>query len=369
MSLLPKRLKLEQVRFLLRLDRGGSALSAPITLAAARNSVAALLTQESRYASLLLRAIAGLISIVEGRIVIAGDHVATADHHWPVGKRSTVLIPRDESLFPHLTVKENLLLAMLRVKRRERVGFAAELLAQVEIDDCGDYYPYQLTRDVVQRATLARALATSAPLLLWDEPFTQAHPSDQIALAALLQRLTQSYELTTLLVTANQEALWVAADEAGVLDHDQLLQWDTPYNLYHAPGHRRVADAFGPATFLKGFIQRDGRLNSEIGGLQFQKPPPELLWNQPVEILVRPDDIHWDKQGLARGLVLSKRFQGAESRYRLQLDEGSILTLTVPSHTDIAVGQLFPFRVEMDHLMIFTDQSDHSIDLGVATSY
>jgi iron(III) transport system ATP-binding protein len=132
----------------------------------------------------------------------------------------------------------------------------------------------------------------------------------------------------------------------------KLLQWDTPYNLYHEPTCRFVADFIGQGVFLPGTLLAPDTVETEIGiyhGHRAQSLPKGTR----VEVLLRPDDIVPDPDGALRAEVVHKAFKGAEILYTLQLASGGRVLSLFPSHADHALGERVGIRVQADHLVAF----------------
>lgn len=362
----PRLLKLDQLQ--LTPETEGPALK-PLSFSVNRGQIAGLFCRHSGYLTRVLRTIIGLEPIQGGTLTIAGDHVASERHQWPVGKRRATFIPAAESLFPQLTIRANIELALLQRRRTERIQLSQLLLEQLDLQGYSEHYPHQLQEDSLQRSKLARALATPHPLILWDEPFNQPNPAEQLMLGQDMQQLAELYQKTVLFGTTNVDALKTTASMAGVIHHGELLQWDSPYNLYHAPNSRTVANIFGSATLLPGLLHVNQSLTSELGTLRFnQRHLANELGGKSVTFLVRPDDLQLGSKSDPTAVVIGKSFHGTESRYLLQLEEGSLLTLNTPSHNNIAIGKKIAVQCRMDHLIIFLAESEQSLDLGPAQS-
>jgi iron(III) transport system ATP-binding protein len=132
----------------------------------------------------------------------------------------------------------------------------------------------------------------------------------------------------------------------------QILQWDTPYNLYHEPNQRFVADFIGQGRFIRGIVRTPETFETELGLLRANRsctqPPGEK-----VEILIRPDDLVPDEHGEIRGVVKDKAFKGAEILYTLELPTGTRLLSLFPSHYDHHLGETVRVRMDAEHLICF----------------
>jgi iron(III) transport system ATP-binding protein len=141
-----------------------------------------------------------------------------------------------------------------------------------------------------------------------------------------------------------------------------IEQWDAPYNLYHRPATRFVADFIGQGVFLPGSVISNEQVKIELGSLHGNIPNACDMGCEAcgkgcqVDVLLRPDDvIHDDASGL-KAEVLNKAFRGAEILYTLKLDSGRKVLAMVPSHHNHALGEKIGIRLDVDHVVTFPPQ-------------
>ncbi len=307
----------------------------------------------------VLRCIAGFEPLASGSIRIDGQEVARPGWQLPPERRQVGMVFQDYALFPHLTVAGNVgfgLRGMATDARNRRVG---ELLEVVGLAQAAGRYPHELSGGQQQRVALARALAPRPHLLLLDEPFSNLDVEMRERLGMEVREILRAQGTTAILVTHDQSEAFAVADEIGILHEGRLLQWDTPYNLYHRPAERFVADFIGQGVFIPGTVLEDHRIDIGIGRLTGDLPPEcgrgcEHCENTcDVEVLLRPDDIVHDDASPLRATVLHKAFRGADILYTLALPDGRQALSLVPSHHDHALGEAIGIRVEADHVVVF----------------
>ena len=132
-----------------------------------------------------------------------------------------------------------------------------KLLQLVGLPDLANRYPHQLSGGQQQRVALARALAPEPKVLLLDEPFSSLDAELREALARDIRQILQQLKITAVMVTHDQFEAFTMADMVGVMQHGKLQQWATPYELYHKPASRFVADFVGRGVMLPGeMLQR-----------------------------------------------------------------------------------------------------------------
>jgi iron(III) transport system ATP-binding protein len=210
----------------------------------------------------VLRAVAGLEPLAGGRITLdgrllsAGSDAATPVHVAPELRRVGMVF-QDYALFPHLSVAQNIGFGLAAVSRSERAARVAELLDLVGLAHTAQRAPHQLSGGQQQRVALARALAAKPALLLLDEPFSSLDIDLRERLAQELRAILKRTGTTALFVTHDQLEAFALGDVVGVMQHGRLEQWAAPYELYHQPATRFVADfighgVFAPAERLQG---------------------------------------------------------------------------------------------------------------------
>jgi len=200
-------------------------------------------------------------------------------------------------------------------------------------------------------------------LLLLDEPFSNLDVELRERLSLEVRAILKEAGAAALLVTHDQHEAFAVADRVGVMHAGRIEQWDTPWNLYHRPATRRVADFVGEGAFIRGAVTEDGRIATELGRLsgllatECDGGSCALLpAGAPVEVLLRPDDIVHDDAAPTQAQIVAKAFRGAEFLYTLQLASGARVLALVPSHHDHAVGERIGIRLDAEHVIAFHTQ-------------
>jgi len=221
-----------------------------VSLEVESGSLTALLGPSGGGKSTLLRIIAGLDAPDTGTVRIEGeDLTATPARHRGVGFCFQHYAP-----FRHLTVRRNVAFG-LEVRRRPKAEINArvdELLDLVGLAHLGGRYPSQLSGGQRQRMALARALAIEPKVLLLDEPFGALDAQVRTQLRQWLRDLHDTLQVTTVLVTHDQEEAMEVADRLAVINHGRLEQVGTPADMYDHPANEFVLTFLGPATRLGG---------------------------------------------------------------------------------------------------------------------
>jgi iron(III) transport system ATP-binding protein len=307
----------------------------------------------------LLRAVAGFIAVDAGSIEIDGQTVASAERSVPPEQRGIGLVFQDYALFPHLRVDENIAFGLRHADaaaRRQRVDTMLEL---VGLSAQARRYPHELSGGQQQRVALARALAPAPRLLLMDEPFSNLDVELRARLGAEVRQILKASGTSAILVTHDQQEAFAIADRVGVMHRGRLEQWDRPYELYHRPATRYVADFIGEGVFVPATVLNARRVAIELGELSGEIPLPcqggcaSCGKGCHVEVLLRPDDIVHDDASPLTATVARKIFRGGDFVYTLRLDSGREVLALVPSHHDHAIGERIGIRLDADHVVTF----------------
>lgn len=322
-----------------------------------RGSLVCLLGPSGCGKTTALRAIAGFHPLSGGEIKINGAPVSAPGYTLPPEKRRLGMVFQDYSLFPHLNVTDNVAFGLRHLSADKRHAVAASMLAVVGLEDMGERYPHELSGGQQQRVALARALAPQPDLILMDEPFSNLDVDLRERLSEDVRLILKKQGITGILVTHDQNEAFALGDQVGVMNDGALLQWDTPYNLYHEPNCRFVADFIGQGVFMDGVLVTPDTVETEIGRLQGNRAY-DCPAGTGVEILLRPDDVIPDHQSPLKAEIIHKAFKGAEILYTLRLQSGGRLLSLFPSHADHSLGETVGIRVEADHLVLFPKNTD-----------
>lgn len=297
-----------------------------------------------------LRAIAGFERLLSGTIAIHQQVVSSADVMVAPEKRSVGMVFQDQALFPHLRVVDNVGFGLRSIERDERMAKVTQLLELVGLKGLGGRYPHELSGGQQQRVALARALAPEPAVLLMDEPFSNLDTGLRRGLGEEVRAILKERGTATLLVTHDQEEAFALADKVGLMQNGRMLQWASPYTLYHQPATPYVAAFTGRGSYLDATIQGDELLHA----LGRSPIPADFDANPGAEclLLVRPDDVQLDANGV-KASILGRQFQGAETLYRLGLSDGHQVAALFPSHTDYAVGETIGVSLVAKHLVVF----------------
>lgn len=304
----------------------------------------------------LLRAIAGFEPVSNGEVILRQKIVSAKHLHIPPEKRRVAVVFQDYALFPHLTVAENIAFGLYKSSTDVKRKRVKELLLLVGLVDYENRYPHALSGGQQQRVALARAMADKPDLLLLDEPFSSLDAELRFELAKDLRAILKHENTTALMVTHDQDEAFAMADLIGVMQDGHLLQWSSAYELYHRPTHKFVATFVGDGVFLPATIG-ESNLISSLGTFPLNTDV-SYKDGENVVFLVRPDDIVHDDESPTLAKVMGRSFQGSHILYDLKLQlagQERVLCLAL-SHHDHAMHELIGIRLDLEHLIVFSDQ-------------
>ncbi|KHL24995.1 ABC transporter ATP-binding protein [Croceibacterium mercuriale] len=206
-----------------------------VTLDIGRGSFVALVGASGSGKSTLLRTVNRLAEPTGGRVMLDGLDVASLP--LVALRRRVGFVFQAIGLFPHLTVAENIAIGPRIQGAPVAQGRVAELLALVQLPaDLASRMPAQLSGGQQQRVGIARALATSPPLMLLDEPFGALDPITRDALGRQVRSLHDELDLTTVLVTHDMAEALLLCDRVVVLDRGRVVADETPSALLAGAG-------------------------------------------------------------------------------------------------------------------------------------
>ena len=323
-----------------------------VSLHANKGDIICILGPSGCGKSTILSAIAGFHPVDNGEILINQLGVSRRGFTVPPEKRRLGMVFQDYALFPHLNVGANVRFGLRDGTTADKNKRAIEILELVGLADMRKRFPHELSGGQQQRVALARALAPNPDLLLMDEPFSNLDIELRERLSSEVRDILKQHNITAVLVTHDQHEAFALGDRVGVLHEGKLLQWDAPYELYHEPNCRFVANFIGQGVFLQGKLLNPETIETEIGTYKGNRA---YHWKQGsmVDVLLRPDDIIHDPNSTLRAEVTKKAFKGAEILYTLELASGNRLLSLFPSHADYAIGDKVGIKVEANHLVAF----------------
>ena len=255
-----------------------------------------------------LRIIGGFVDPKEGDFFFEGKRI----NYLPPHKRHVNTVFQRYALFPHLNVFENIAFG-LRIQKvpenqvKERVS---EMLALVNLKGYEKRNVNLLSGGQQQRVAIARALVNHPRVLLLDEPLGALDLKLRKEMQIELKRIQKSTGITFIYVTHDQEEALTMSDTVVVMNNGDIQQIGTPEDIYNEPKNAFVADFIGESNIIDGIMLRDCFV--EFAGTQFECVDKGFAPNEPVDVVVRPEDVKvvGEGEGQLSGMVESVTFKG-----------------------------------------------------------
>ena len=162
----------------------------------------------------LLRIIAGLEKPTGGQVIINGRVASSQDCLLSPAGRGIAMVTQNGALWPHMTIAENVLFGLWRLKRHAARERAFALLEAAGVAAVAQRYPHEISVGQARRVAVARALAPSSPFLLLDEPLTNLDEDSRQAVARLIRQELDGSGAALVLVTHNAEELDLLVEQA-----------------------------------------------------------------------------------------------------------------------------------------------------------
>ena len=295
-----------------------------------------------------LRIIGGFEKPDNGCVLFNGKDIT----NMPPNKRQLNTVFQKYALFPHMTIAENIAFG-LKIKGKtksyiqDKIRYALKL---VNLDGYENRMPDSLSGGQQQRIAIARAIVNEPKLLLLDEPLGALDLKLRQDMQYELIRLKNELGITFIYVTHDQEEALTMSDTIVVMNQGYIQQMGSPEQIYNEPENAFVADFIGESNIVDGLMIHDELV--EIFGAKFACVDKGFGTNQPVDVVIRPEDIDLVKpeEGTLQGIVTHLIFKGVH--YEMEVTTPDGYEWLVHSTSLCPVGKEVGIRVDPFNIQI-----------------
>lgn len=265
----------------------GTVVLDDLNLAVAENTFVTLLGPSGCGKTTTLRIIGGFETADQGQVIFDGEDISKL----PPNKRQLNTVFQKYALFSHMDIAENIAFG-LKIKGKsksyiqDKIRYALKL---VNLDGYEKRSVSSLSGGQQQRIAIARAIVNEPRVLLLDEPLGALDLKLRQDMQYELIRLKNELGITFIYVTHDQEEALTMSDTIVVMNQGYIQQMGTPEQIYNEPENAFVADFIGESNIVPGIMIRDELV--EIFGTKFACVDKGFGTNQPVDVVIRPEDI------------------------------------------------------------------------------
>jgi len=307
----------------------------------------------------LLRLLGGFETPTSGQIFFDGADIANV----PPYKRRINTVFQKYALFSHLNVFDNIAFGLnlkdpeafgvkTRAQKKEEIKRRVErMLKLVKMEGYEKRSVNSLSGGQQQRIAIARALVNEPEVLLLDEPLGALDLKLRKEMQVELKSMQQQLGITFIYVTHDQEEALTMSDTVAVMNGGRIQQIGDPKRIYDEPKNAFVADFIGESNIIPGVMLEDDLV--EMLGAEFQCVDEGFGKNEPVDVVVRPEDVMivGEDVGMLTGTVESVLFKGVH--YEMIIDTGSMKwkvhsTSMQPAGSRVGLT-IVPFNIHIMH--------------------
>ena len=310
-----------------------------------------------------LRIIAGFLQQDEGDVIFEGKNI----NGVPAYKRQVNTIFQRYALFPHLNVYENIAfgLRLKKMKEKDIQAKVRQMLSLVNLNGFGSRHIDSLSGGQQQRVAIARALAVNPRVVLLDEPLGALDLKLRKDMQVELKNIQQKLGITFIYVTHDQEEALSMSDTVVVMNNGEIQHIGTPLDVYNEPKNAFVADFIGESNILDGVMREDFFV--EFSGMRFQCVDKGFKKDEPVDVVIRPEDIdvYPAGKGMLDGEVTSVTFKGVHYEIIVDIDNFKWMIQTTQK---ASVGDIIGISIKPDEMHIMK-KSEYSGLYGDYSSF
>jgi len=312
----------------------------------------------------LLRMIAGF-NTIEGGEFYFNDKLI---NDIPRDKRNIGMVFQNYAIFPHMTTAQNVGFGLdqRKIKDPEKSRRVNEILDTVQIAALKDRKPRNMSGGQQQRIALARAIVIQPDVLLMDEPLSNLDAKLRIEMRSAIREIQKKFGITTVYVTHDQNEALAISDRIAIMNHGEIMQVATPWDIYRHPANLYCATFIGESNLLKGVVASDNSVLVTHGHIPFHIDRLRRGLRQGLEVTlcVRPDEFIIGASGL-NATIVERTFLGSSFEYIMALPHGETIKVDAKSTDTVhEVGDVVQvgFVTELTNVFDATDGTSLMVD-------
>lgn len=316
--------------------------------------------------STTLRMIAGLEPISKGDLYI--DEARMNDVNPK--DRDIAMVFQSYALYPHMSIRENMGFALkMQKEKKENINQKVEKIAKIlQLEALLDRKPAQLSGGQRQRVALGRAMVRNPKVFLLDEPLSNLDAKLRVEMRSEIVRLHKELDTTFIYVTHDQIEAMTMGDRIAVLNQGELVQFDTPLNLYYRPRNRFIAEFIGSPKMNiieSNLTKEESSLYVELFSKKIKLPDFKIedLLEKGVEegkilLGIRTEEFNYDKESDIKVKFSNVEYMGSDTYGYTRTDRGETIVIRFDSKDPILVDKEIPISINEENTYIFDIETE-----------
>ncbi len=306
----------------------------------------------------LLEAIAGFLPISSGKISLYNESIV----NMPANKRNIGFIFQNLSLFPHLTVKENILYGARFKKIPHLEKEFKGIIKLFKLNKLLDRLPDTLSGGEQQKVALARTLITNPKIILFDEPTSALSLREKERVDIEIKNILKKLNKSAVFITHNIEEAHLMGDRIAIMKKGEILQLGTPSEIFYRPNSETIATFFGETNAYDGIVvrQNEGIVIVKVKDLAISALGNFTL-REKVKIFVRPENIllknrrsMTSARNNFKGTVRDFSFRGPLARICVDIGVPVVSLITKQSFEELKIKKGRPIYISFKITAVHT---------------
>ena len=303
-----------------------------------KGSIISILGQSGSGKSTLLKLIAGLENSNSGQIILNGTILNSQLKFVQPEKRNVDIVFQDFSLFPNMTIKENIFFGK---KSKDNKSMINDLIRITHIDDILNRYPHEISGGQAQRVAIVRSLGNNPSILLMDEPLSHLDNNLKEDIRNELMIIFKKFKITVLIATHDIEDALYMSDKTIILKKGKLEQFDKLVNIYKYPKNEYCALLLGNSNIIqKKYIPSIKHYFHQ------ESTNEEMISLRPEQFTLNPDSVNNDTFTIECEIkdVINIGF-----KYIIKMSHKDVLlTAELKNNFPVKIGDVKQFYILMD---------------------